>query len=211
MPHGFLKWNPTCHHSSHQIDTLIDKVLAEDDWEHPWRITTKVFYLWGHSYEFDNRFIANESDMSENGKNEIKVTQPAIPSSNYLESYITALDACLQGIISPSTLGIDVKKLDNAEAQREKEKTTLYTRNDIIESLQECLPLLINNVLKALDVYNRKSIGADIEVTVNFALDVDDFKYFNLNYHEFVFDHGRYRIEINKDAENVILNEEILL
>ena len=107
--------------------------------------------------------------MSENGKNEIKVTQPAIPSSNYLESYITALDACLQGIISPSTLGIDVKKLDNAEAQREKEKTTLYTRNDIIESLQECLPLLINNVLKALDVYNRKSIGADIEVTVDFG------------------------------------------
>lgn len=119
--------------------------------------------------EFDNRFIVNESDMSENGKNEIKVTQPAIPSSNYLESYITALDACLQGIISPSTLGIDVKKLDNAEAQREKEKTTLYTRNDIIESLQECLPLLVNNVLKALDVYNQKSIGTDIEVTIDFG------------------------------------------
>lgn len=119
--------------------------------------------------EFDNRFIVNESDMSENGKNEIKVTQPAIPSSNYLESYITALDACLQGIISPSTLGIDVKKLDNAEAQREKEKTTLYTRNDIIESLQECLPLLVNNVLKALDVYNQKSISNDIEVTIDFG------------------------------------------
>lgn len=119
--------------------------------------------------EFDNRFIVNESDMSENGKNEIKVTQPAIPSSNYLESYITALDACLQGIISPSTLGIDVKKLDNAEAQREKEKTTLYTRNDIIESLQECLPLLVNNVLKALDVYNQKLISNDIEVTIDFG------------------------------------------
>lgn len=119
--------------------------------------------------DFDNRFIANESDMSENGKNEIKVTQPTIPSSNYLESYITALDACLQGIISPSTLGIDVKKLDNAEAQREKEKTTLYTRNDIIESLQECLPLLINNTLKALDVYNKKTLSEDIEVTVDFG------------------------------------------
>ena len=119
--------------------------------------------------DFDNRFIANESDMSENGKNEIKLTQPTIPSSNYLESYITALDACLQGIISPSTLGIDVKKLDNAEAQREKEKTTLYTRNDIIESLQECLPLLINNTIKALDVYNKKKTGEDIEVTVDFG------------------------------------------
>lgn len=119
--------------------------------------------------DFDNRFIASESDMSENGKNEIKVTQPTIPSSNYLESYITALDACLQGIISPSTLGIDVKKLDNAEAQREKEKTTLYTRNEIIEALQECLPLLINNVIKASDVFNEKSIGEDIEVSIEFG------------------------------------------
>lgn len=119
--------------------------------------------------DFDNRFIASESDMSENGKNEIKVTQPTIPSSNYLESYITALDACLQGIISPSTLGIDVKKLDNAEAQREKEKTTLYTRNEIIEALQECLPLLINNIIKASDVFNKKSIGEDIEVSIEFG------------------------------------------
>lgn len=119
--------------------------------------------------EFDNRFIANESDMSENGKNEIKLVQPAIPSENYLESYMTALDACLQGIISPSTLGIDVKKLDNVEAQREKEKATLYTRNDIIEMLQECIPLLINNTLKALDVRNENPLSEDVKVTVEFG------------------------------------------
>lgn len=119
--------------------------------------------------DFDNRYIPSEASMGENDKNEIKVTQPTIPSSNYLESYITALDACLQGVISPSTLGIDVKKLDNAEAQREKEKTTLYTRNDIIESLQECLPLLINNLLKSYDAFLNKSIGDDITVTIEFG------------------------------------------
>lgn len=119
--------------------------------------------------EFDNRFISTESDMSENGKNEIKVVQPTIPSSNYLESYITALDACLQGVISPSTLGIDVKKLDNAEAQREKEKTTLYTRNKIIEALQECLPQLINATLKAYDTYQNKGLSDDVVVTIDFG------------------------------------------
>lgn len=119
--------------------------------------------------DFDNRFIANEADMSENAKNEIKVTQPTIPSENYLESFITALDACLQGIISPSTLGIDVKKLDNAEAQREKEKTTLYTRNDIIEALQECLPVLVNTVLKAKDTFEKGTISEDIIVSVQFG------------------------------------------
>ena len=69
--------------------------------------------------------------------------QPSIPHDSYLASYVTALDLCLQGIISPSTLGIDVKKLDNAEAQREKEKATLYTRNAIVEALQETLPELV--------------------------------------------------------------------
>ena len=47
LPYGFLKWNLSCHHSSHQIDTLIDKFFAEDDWEHPWRITTKVILFMG--------------------------------------------------------------------------------------------------------------------------------------------------------------------
>lgn len=119
--------------------------------------------------DFDNRFIASNADGGENAKNEIKLVQPAIPSDNYLQSYITALDACLQGLISPSSLGIDVKKLDNAEAQREKEKSTLYTRNKIIEAIQSCIPILINNVLKAYDTYLGKLVPADIEVTVEFG------------------------------------------
>ena len=67
------------------------------------------------------------------------------------------------------TLGIDVKKLDNAEAQREKEKATLYTRNKIIESLQECIPSLVNNVIKSYDTYLEKPLSEDIEVTVEFG------------------------------------------
>lgn len=64
---------------------------------------------------------------------------------------------------------------------------------------------------RELKRFDKIFIKKGEEATVNFALDIDDFKYFNLNYHEFIFDHGRCRIEINKDAENVILNEEILL
>lgn len=119
--------------------------------------------------DFDNRFIASNADGGENAKNEVKLVQPTIPSDNYLQSYITALDACLQGLISPSTLGIDVKKLDNAEAQREKEKATLYTRNKIIEAIQKCIPTLINNVLKAYDTYLKKEVSKDIEVTIDFG------------------------------------------
>ena len=79
---------------------------------------------------FDNRFIAVGNDMSENAKNMIDVEQPNIPHESYLASYCTALDLCLQGLISPSTLGIDVKKLDNSEAQMRKRKGyALYQRH----------------------------------------------------------------------------------
>lgn len=104
---------------------------------------------------FDNRFVVSEYNMSESGKNSIQTEQPAIPHESYLASYITALDLCLQGVISPSTLGIDTKKLDNAEAQREKEKATLYTRNAIIEALQEVLPEVVQAAVHAYCLLHR--------------------------------------------------------
>ena len=119
--------------------------------------------------QYDDRFLMIEGNMKEKGENQINVTQPVIPSENYLQSHISFLDLCLQGVISPSTLGIDTKKMDNAEAQREKEKTTLYTRNIIIEAIQKTLPEVINCVIKAFDTYTKNSSGNDVDVTVNFG------------------------------------------
>ncbi|EEC58173.1 hypothetical protein NQ488_04795 [[Bacteroides] pectinophilus] len=107
---------------------------------------------------FDNRFIAGDNDMSEGAKNTITTEQPDIPHDSYVASYCTALDICLQGVISPSTLGIDVKKLDNAEAQREKEKTTLYTRNAVIETLQKNLPKVVEACLNAEYMLNKQPV-----------------------------------------------------
>lgn len=117
---------------------------------------------------FDNRFIAGDNNMDEDGKNVISTEQPVIPHDSYAATYITALDLCLQGIISPSTLGIDTKKLDNAEAQREKEKTTLYTRNAIVEALQDTLPELVSACLNAFYTLNCRSIE-DIKVDIPFG------------------------------------------
>ena len=98
---------------------------------------------------FDNRYFSADGDMREGQKNQVVTDQPIIPHESYLASYVTALDLCLQGVISPSTLGIDTKKLDNAEAQREKEKTTLYTRNAIVEAIQETLPEVVSMCINA--------------------------------------------------------------
>ena len=108
--------------------------------------------------------------MNENTQNKIDVEQPEIPTEQYLQAYITFLDLCLQGIISPSTLGIDNKKLDNAEAQREKEKTTLYTRGIIIDTLTEFIPSVINTVLKSkAQMNNESTLPEDKDISTKFG------------------------------------------
>lgn len=119
---------------------------------------------------FDDRYIAIGNDMSESGNgNKIYTDTPTIQDSAYLSSYVTALDLCLQGIISPSTLGIDTKKLDNAEAQREKEKTTLYTRQNFVELIENTLPKLVNVVLNADSELHGTGIIGNIDCVVKFG------------------------------------------
>ena len=117
---------------------------------------------------FDDRYFSADGDMREGQKNEVVTVQPAIPHESYLSSYITALDLCLQGVLSPSTLGIDTKKLDNAEAQREKEKTTLYTRNAIVEALQEALPDVVSACINANN-FLQNQVAEEVQANVTFG------------------------------------------
>lgn len=118
------------------------------------------------SNDFDNEYIVLEADGGEGAVNKVETTQGTIQHEALLASYITALDLCLQGIISPSTLGIDVKKLDNADAQREKEKTTLYTRNKVLSVLDGIIKDVIITALKFSDTLQNKSTDDSIDITV---------------------------------------------
>ena len=117
---------------------------------------------------FDNRFIKLAPSMAENNDGKINTESAPIQHESYLATYITALDLCLQGLISPSTLGIDVKKLDNAEAQREKEKATLYTRQTIVTDLQNVLPSLIQSIFYAYQTLNKLPLE-EVECDVTFG------------------------------------------
>ena len=48
LPEDFLLWHPTCQHDDPALDTLCDAFLNLKP-----RFDMPVFYLWGHSYEFD--------------------------------------------------------------------------------------------------------------------------------------------------------------
>lgn len=108
---------------------------------------------------FDNEYISVENITSENGtanNGQIQVIQPEIPYDALLAGYTTALDLCLQGIVSPATLGIDVGKMSSADAQREKKDVTAATRNSITGKLEVCLPQLIAAVLMTYDIFFRR-------------------------------------------------------
>ncbi len=51
IPDDFLEWNPTCHHDDPELLPLAGAFLEKDGSRRP---KPKLFYVWGHSYEFDN-------------------------------------------------------------------------------------------------------------------------------------------------------------
>ena len=51
LPDEWLAIRPTCHHKEPRLFELLDEFLKEESPSY-WRNTPKLFYLWGHSYEF---------------------------------------------------------------------------------------------------------------------------------------------------------------
>ena len=117
---------------------------------------------------FGARFVLKEEAAAESVTPRIEIVQPEIRTDALLETYKTFLDLSLTGVLSPSTLGIDVKKLDNAEAQREKEKVTLYTRGRLIGVLREVVPKVVKASIATLD-WMRGADERKFDVNVEFG------------------------------------------
>lgn len=115
-----------------------------------------------------NQFHTIARPMEEDADIKPTHVQPEIAAEKFLMSYVQFLDMCLMGVISPSTLGIDVKKLDNSEAQREKEKATLYSRNKIIAALTAVIPEVVSAILRTYDTMYGQAPG-EYEATITFG------------------------------------------
>lgn len=106
--------------------------------------------------EFGNDYIATEMPLQEGIAPKIDVVQPKIEYEAFVSSYTHCLLMCLQGLVSPATLGIDVGKMSSADAQREKKDVTGNTRNTITTALEKALPQLISAMLKTYDNMQEK-------------------------------------------------------
>ena len=105
----------------------------------------------------------------------VQVTQPQLQFNEYSVEAQNILLQIISGIMSPATLGIDVAKKDNADAQREKEKITIFTRNVLIQAETRILKSLFNQVLVAVQMMNSgESTCLDYSISVKFSEVADD-------------------------------------
>lgn len=113
-------------------------------------------------HAFDRKYVmfngGTDADGSTAGQIPVQVTQPALNMEQYSQQAINILLQIINGIMSPATLGIDIAKKDNAEAQREKEKVTIFTRNTIIQEYQKVIKKVCNELLCAYELMNNNEI-----------------------------------------------------
>lgn len=118
---------------------------------------------------YNRQFIMKPSIPDGDGKvdNDVQTTQPTLNFDQYTQEQRAILDFILTGLLSPATMGIDVSKKDNADAQREKEKVTIMTRNSIIESETEIVKSLVELIMVAkeyMDTGGIPLVGRDVSV-----------------------------------------------
>ena len=128
---------------------------------------------------YDRKYVVvngqRDADGASKSSEPVQVTQPAINFEQYSEQAVQILMQILNGVMSPATLGIDIAKKDNAEAQREKEKVTIFTRNAIIDSETDILKDLCEQLLYAYQLMHEGTITErKYSITVKFSEFADD-------------------------------------
>lgn len=119
---------------------------------------------------FGTDFIMIEQPVSETAERpKIEVIQPDIRYEAFVNAYTNCLLMCLQGLVSPATLGIDVGKMQSADAQREKKDVTGNTRNTITSALEVALPKLIEAILYTYDNMRKIPLKDYGKITVSFG------------------------------------------
>lgn len=125
--------------------------------------------------KYNRQYIAKNGTVDGDGVNReegIITTQPDLNFDKYSMLASDVLSYILIGDLSPSTLGIDVSKKDNADAQREKEKQTIFTRNSIIDPETEIFNELLTQSLMMQDYLDT---GTMVEKDYDISITYDEF------------------------------------
>ena len=127
---------------------------------------------------YDRKYITVNGARGADGESKgeaVQVTQPTINFQQYSDQAIAILMQIMNGVMSPATIGIDIAKKDNAEAQREKEKQTIFTRNIVIDAETQILKDLCSQMLCAYEFMQSGKITCkSYDISVKYSEFADD-------------------------------------
>lgn len=130
LPEDWLKWHPTCHHGDSMLESLTQEFLSAKPNEEFKNRESLLFYVWGHSYEFDdndNWGIIEKLAKSLGGNDNIWFATN-IEIYNYCEAYknlVFSIDG--ERVYNPSALDVwlDIR---GKTYKVESGKTTLFDK-----------------------------------------------------------------------------------
>ena len=127
---------------------------------------------------YDRKYVMMKGQKNGDGLSTgqpVQITQPNVEFSRYSDHAVQILLQILNGILSPATLGIDIAKKDNAAAQREKEKVTIFTRNALINGEERILRSLMEQMLMAKEFMDTGAVSVhSYDISVKFNEFADD-------------------------------------
>ena len=127
---------------------------------------------------YDRKYVMMKGQKNGDGLSTgqpVQITQPSVEFSRYSDHAVQILLQILNGILSPATLGIDIAKKDNAAAQREKEKVTIFTRNALISGEERILRSLMEQMLMAKEFMDTGAVSVHTyDISVKFNEFADD-------------------------------------
>ena len=120
---------------------------------------------------YNRQFIAKPGIPNGDGSVDAKIdtSQPSLNFEQYNQEQLSLVNMIMFGLISPATMGINVSKTDSGSSQREKEKTTIMTRNAIMSANIPIIRELVQIVLDFDDYINKGILpNEDREISVKF-------------------------------------------
>lgn len=98
---------------------------------------------------FSRHFVLTSTPMIADptkGNDRIQITQPNLATDEYIKTNNEYIYRYIEGFLSPATIGILADR-DNPNMSREREKTTIFTRNSIVEVEQNVYRNVIEKMM----------------------------------------------------------------
>ncbi|NLG03282.1 MAG: polysaccharide deacetylase family protein [Clostridia bacterium] len=112
LPDDFLKWNPTCHHNA-DLQSLSETFLNP-----PSYASLQLFYIWGHSFEFEREHTWEmmEAFCEKVGQKDFVWYATNIEIKEYIEAARGLITTAKQDVIyNPSALDVYIEYQDEVK------------------------------------------------------------------------------------------------